>query len=455
MDAGAAPPERRLWTVLLIALALTFPLGTLLQPWLWPSRSNLPAVPRRLNAPVVLITVAGLRADRLGHLGAARTVTPALDRMAEQGISFRVCYSASNQDAASAAALLTGNCPARTGVQRAGDTLKPGQQTLAERFATVGYRTAAVVSNPELLDAGLAQGFTDFAARPLAQADAVVDAGLAAIDAAHDEPWLLWLDFSELLAPYGGAALDVSALAPDAPPGFGSDAADYDLSDAELKARGWGPQQLGWMTARYDAALARLDAAIGRLLDTLQARNRLEMLTVCVTGLRGERLDERPTRVFTHGVDLFEPSLRVPLLFRLPAQQSRGLQLTRLAQGLDVAPTLAEICLRGDSPGALGRSLKPAIQSQYVVNKGIFAQGLVSLAKGQPARAALAVRTSAGKSTVKAIVAADGALLGAYYFPQDPREVDPLPLQPQQLTELRRQWPAALGEQATCLGLNR
>jgi arylsulfatase len=117
--------------------------------------------PRALES----ITAAGLRADHLGHLGAARAVTPTLDRLAEQGVSFPVCYATSNQDVASAAALLTGNCPAGTDVHQAGEIMREGQLTLAERFADSGFHTTAVVSNPALLDAGLDQGFEEFQRR--------------------------------------------------------------------------------------------------------------------------------------------------------------------------------------------------------------------------------------------------------------------------------------------------
>lgn len=437
-------------TAALVALALALPLGALLQPWLLPSRSALPAVPRQLNAPVVLVTAAGLRADRLGHLG-GRAATPALDRLAEHGISFRTCWSASNQETASAAALLTGRCPSRTGVRAAGDVLKPGHETLAERFAAAGYVTAAVVSNPELLGAGFEQGFAGFEARPLAGADEVVEAGLAHVRAAADRPWLLWLDLSELLAPYGGAALDVADFAPDAPAGLGSTPADYDLTGQELAARGWGERELGWMTARYDAALERLDAAVGRLVAELEALNRLELSTVLVTGLRGERLGDRPARVFTHGHDLYEDSLRVPLLVRLPGQASRGLLCSRLAQGLDVAPTLADLWLRKPWDGVQGRSLKTAILSQYVVNKGLFAEGLVQPDPAAPPRPAAALRFSPGKGQLKLVLGLDGEVLGAYRFPEDAAERDGLAVRREQVEHLRAQWQAAYGEQAACL----
>jgi|GEM_PF-2038099 len=451
MEPAGSASGRRLSTVLLIVLGLLFPVGALLQPWIWPARSHMPAVPRRLNAPVVLVTVSGLRADRLGHAGAARAVTPALDRLAEKGVSFEVCYAASNQELASAAALLTGTCPARTGVRGAGEVLPARHETLAERFAAAGYRTAAVVSNPALLGVGLEQGFASFDARPGAPADEIVEAGLQQIRAANDGPWLLWLDVSELLPPYGGAALDVTAFAPDAPAGFGASLDAYDLDEATLAARSWGPRELSWLSARYDAALARVDAAIGRLADDLSASNRLDMLTLCVTGLRGERLDERPPRFFTRGIDLTEDSVCVPLLLRLPAQTSRGLRLTRLAQGVDVAPTLADLSLHATLEGATGNSLRPAFQHRTRVNRIIVAEGLVLEAAGLSLLPAVTVRATSKPTDFKTVLLQDGRLFGAWRLPGAEGEQEKVPLSSRQLDEIERNWRETLGEAADCL----
>jgi arylsulfatase A-like enzyme len=443
-------PGRRPATLLLWALALAFPVGALLLPWVWPARSHMPAVPRQLNAPIVLITASGLRADRLGHAREGRAVTPALDRLADQGVSFELCYPASNQQAPSAAALLTGCCPATAGVRAEGDVLQARHETLAERMAAAGYRTAAVVSNPALLGVGLEQGFESFEARPGAAADDVVSAGLEQIRAAHDGPWMLWLDFSELLAPYGGAGLDLAALAPSAPPGFGTSADAYDLDDAALAARGWGPRELGWLSARYDAALSRLDAAVGRLTAELLAANRLDMLTVCVTGLRGERLDEGP-RYFASGTDLSEASLDVPLLLRLPAQTARGLRSTRLAQGSDVSPTLCDMSLHGALAGATGLSLRPAFQYRMQVNKVVFAEGLVQQTVPGPTLPALAVYAAARPLNFKTLLADDGRVLGAWRLAPGEDEGLSLPVNAAQLAELKSVWREALGERSACL----
>jgi arylsulfatase len=366
--------------VALVVLALTLPVGALLQPWLLPSRSAMPAVPRRLDAPVVLITVAGLRADRVHHLGYERETTPALDDIAWHGVSFTRFFASSNDSIATLASVHTAACPAVTGVRSAADTLPTGVETLAERFVQNGYRTLAVAAHPDLPGRGLERGFQRFESMPGADADAVLRRALELLDAAPDNRTLLWVDLGDLLAPYGGPALDTRRFAPDAPPDFGADPGDYGLDDGAWAARGWGETERAWMEARYDAALFALDAALGRFVERLDAAMRLETLFLAVAGTRGERLG-RPGpggRAFWHGTDMDEASLHVPLVVRPPAQVVRGMLTPRLGSSVDLGPTLAGgLGGRFGWPGTLGKDLDDAIRHGRVPHTMVFSEGMV------------------------------------------------------------------------------
>jgi hypothetical protein len=141
----------------------------------------------------------------------------------------------------------------------------------------------------------------------------------------------------------------------------------------------------------------------------------------------------------------------VPLLFRLPAQEGRGQLIPRLAQLLDIGPTLADIALKKPWARTSGHSLKVSIQALTPVNKAIFAQGFVQDAPGEAPAAAAAVRTGAGKSMVKLILDEQGGVLGAFRLPDDAAESHSLTLGGQQLELLHQQWTTALGEQAGCV----
>jgi arylsulfatase A-like enzyme len=420
---GPRPRGERLATVALWALALTLPLGALLQPWLLPARSALPAVPLLLDAPVILITVAGLRADRLHHLGHARALTPVMDAFERSGTSFALAWANSNEERATTAALLTGRCPTEAGVREADDVLPDSVVTLGERARDHGYATGAVLANPALIGANLEQGFRHVETAPGATADAAFARALALLDGKLGQRYLLWIDLGDLQAPYGGAALDLSAFAPDAPPAFGSSAGDYGLDERAFTARGWGDQERRWLSLRYDAAVAALDASLGRFLAALDERMQLQTLMLAVTGTRGERLDERPGPVGAHGIDLYDASLRVPLLLRLPARHLIGQRTDRLAMSIDLAPTLAEIGLRKEWTDVRGTSLVPVLRNRKPVRSALYSEGRVDPEDGAPFYG-----YAFSSESYKLVTDSSGARARLTMRVKDPGERDPIPV---------------------------
>lgn len=355
--------RRRTATALLWALALTLPVGALLQPWLLPSRSALPLIPRGLHTPLLLITVPGLRADRVHHLGYGRETTPSLDRLLRHGVSFTRAYAASNDAGATLAALHAARHPLLNEVLSSDDVLPEQRLTLADRLGPHGYDSLAVLCDPSVAGMGLEQGFQEvIAVPPGGSSDDAFAAALSFIDETPSPSWFVWVDLPDLLPPYGGDFADLRHFAPEIPEGFGSEVPVSFIDATEQQRRGWGEQQLRWLSDRYDGALHHLDASIGRFLDALDERMALQTMTVCVTGTRGEEISERPGLAAAHGVDLYEPSIHVPLLFRLPAQHVRNRLLDEFARSVDIGPTLLLLALKnGERSEWLGACGKPLL----------------------------------------------------------------------------------------------
>ena len=107
----------------------------------------LPAPPKRSRPNVLMIGSDTLRADRLGHAGYRRALTPNLDRLAEQGALLTHCYVPCARTAPSLVSLFTGTWPHSHGVRDnfvsdAESTLS--QATLPGLLTASGYQTAAV-----------------------------------------------------------------------------------------------------------------------------------------------------------------------------------------------------------------------------------------------------------------------------------------------------------------------
>jgi arylsulfatase A-like enzyme len=93
--------------------------------------------------------------------------------------------------------------------------------------------------------------------------------------------------------------------------------------------------------ARYYEEIHFTDSEVGRLLDGLAERGLGDDLVVAVVADHGEMLGEKGRRPGTHSPVLFETTIRVPLLLRIPHDWSPG-EVSAQVSIVDLAPTLLE-----------------------------------------------------------------------------------------------------------------
>jgi arylsulfatase A-like enzyme/cytochrome c-type biogenesis protein CcmH/NrfG len=296
--------------------------------------------PPRPAAPqaVVLITLDTLRADRVGVYGSS-PLTPNLDGLARSGVWFTQARTVVPLTLPAHASLLTGEHPAQHGVRNNGSfRLEEARTTLAEILRGRGWRTAAFVSS-FVLDAqfGLQQGFETYEG-PLSSSEAaagihepergaaeITDAAVRWLAGRGAEPFFLWVHYFDPHAPY---------LPPE-------------------------PFRSRHGEAPYDGEVAYMDQELGRLLEALRRLPPGLTPLVAAAGDHGESLGEHGEE--THGLFLYEATLRVPLILAGAGVPARGAD-AREATLLDLAPTLLT-ALRQPAPAALpGRDLlAPAV----------------------------------------------------------------------------------------------
>jgi arylsulfatase A-like enzyme len=245
---------------------------------------------------VLLISIDATRADHLSTYGYPRPTSPNLDQLAKRAVVFERAWSPSNFTATSLYSVMTGLYPSAFlhGLRIAAH---PGL-ALAERLATAGYRTEAIVDlHPALphVYAGFARVDDSLGVRAAkavrnrstaTTADELARLGVAAIERfsqTPDTPFFMWMHLSEPHAEY--------------------------LAHAGLE---FGPRDMD----RYDAEIAAADAAVGTLLAALDAQGRLADTLVVVTSDHGESFGEHG--VFTHGQSVYEEELHVPFIISLP-----------------------------------------------------------------------------------------------------------------------------------------
>ena len=285
------------------------------------------AQPARPN--VLLITIDTVRADHIGAYGAKAVATPAIDRLAREGVRFADATTQAPLTGPAHAAILTGRYPARFGVRdNASAPIPAGVTSIAELFKSNRYRTGgfvgAFILGPEY---GFAHGFDTFDAsfarfntsmklQAQRRGGEVTDAAIAWIgnqppapsnQPPATNPWFAWVHLYDAHAPYD-------------PP-------------APFRAR--------FQSSPYDGEIAYVDSCVARLVATLEQAGQLDRTVVVVIADHGEGLGDHGEA--EHGLFLYESVLHVPWIMRLPGGVSGGTVVKTQVRAIDAMPTIAAI----------------------------------------------------------------------------------------------------------------
>ena len=319
----------------------------------WGSRSAAPSP----SQVVLLVSLDTTRADHLGPYGHPEAVTPHLDQLASEGMVFERHIAAAPTTLASHTTLMTGNYPHTHGISRNIYTVSSDNEMLAEVFEEEGWRTAAFLGAMPLQSAsGFTQGFQhvdetfsrtrgrDLVDQAERGGDEVTDAVLSWIDGegrGDGEPVFLFVHYFDPHAPYAP---------PEPYRSMYGDVTDPDAGSMKYvhKTRSLGKRGSERVAQRH-AALQRLylgeiswtDAQLGRLVDGLKARGWYDQAMVIVTADHGET-QVGHSEVWNHGYTVYDETVRIPLLMRLPDSQRAGARVRRLVGNLDLYPTLLE-----------------------------------------------------------------------------------------------------------------
>ncbi|MGH9542853.1 MAG: sulfatase [Terriglobales bacterium] len=306
--------------------------------------------PRSAAQNVILISIDTLRADHLHCYGYRLETSPNLDRLAHEGVRFADAYTTIPLTLPAHTAIMTGELPARSGVEDYTSRLSPrGPATLAELLRAHGFATAAVVAAPVLDHRfGLSRGFDVYEDQiapitleglnwvPKRLAGDGVNRALAWIKTHWERKFFFWLHLYDPHRPR------------------------------------WAPAPIAAeFQSPYDAEIAYADHEVGRLLDGLRTMGLYAKTIIAVVADHGESLGEHGES--THGFFVYRATLRVPLILRLPAGQdveARGQVIHTNVANFDLFPTILELEHVALPPNIDAASLLPLLGAHFPASGG-------------------------------------------------------------------------------------
>jgi len=314
---------------------------------------------------ILLVSVDTTRADHLACYGHPEVKTPNIDRLAAEGTLFTQCISSAPLTLPSHATMLTGSYPFVHGARDNGlFTVPEENQTLAEIFKAAGYATHAEVATLVLKhESGMRQGFDTYgdvqpteahrkfkrftpdpwdtdmegeappaieAEKPKIESDRkagdITDCGIELLTqrAASDEPFFMFLHYFDPHWPH------------EAPEPFASEYRDS-----------------------YLAEIAYFDQEFGRLMNVLEELGFADNTFVILTSDHGEGRGQHGE--YTHSTYLYDTTLHVPLVMRLPGQVPAGQVIETQVRLVDLAPTIVDCARLERTEQMQGESLLPLV----------------------------------------------------------------------------------------------
>ena len=349
---------------------------------------------------VILITLDACRFDHMSFAGYFRDTCPNLTKTAEEMSLLLNNYAVIPQSEPAIISILTGTYPHTHGIQNLGKNMSANGVMLQEILKNKGYKTACMSIEQNENDA-LRKDFDEFneirwriksrlsreikrifnKKRGYGAAEIVTDNAMDWIRKNKQNNFFLYMHYMELHWPYAPPAPYDHIFDPD----YKGNHHFNDLDNGKIKRgdnvfnNNLPEEERRHAIAHYDGAILYMDMHLNRLIEFLKKENLWENSIIVIVGDHGEHLGEHGI-YYNHIASVYQPSLRVPLLIKIPKTNTNAGKINALTESIDIMPTILGALNIPTESGIEGKSLMPLINGQSEkIRDCAFAETGVSL----------------------------------------------------------------------------
>lgn len=343
---------------------------------------------------LVFVSFDALQAAHVGSLGYSRDVTPTIDAMARQGVSFHNTISVASWTVPASMTWFTGVYPSehrmtnkfavyQPPLRKVANLkeLAPDLITLADILKENGYATGGFTGNAGVSGGfGYEQGFDVYYYEKgrFGSMDQSIPEALTWLRENKDRKFFLFLhgyDIHFQNSPATG--FDYRFVDRGYNHRYTGSEQEQELLREEGLEKGrvvMSDEDVRFWRAVYDEKIQRTDAKYRKFLEELDRLGVSERTLFVLTSDHGTELYEHQR--FDHGFTLYNELLHVPLILKLPGQTTSKVVPDRVSS-IDVMPTLLDLLDARVSDKARkqlrGVSLVPALQGERVA-RDVFSE---------------------------------------------------------------------------------
>ncbi|OGL40550.1 MAG: hypothetical protein A3C43_01430 [Candidatus Schekmanbacteria bacterium RIFCSPHIGHO2_02_FULL_38_11] len=332
---------------------------------------------------IVLISIDTLRTDHLGCYGYSRNTSPNIDRIAKEGVLFKNVISSSSWTSPAMASLFTSLYTSKHGVIHG--VMKEGKVYSQEVFSdslvripTVlkkhGYFTMGFSSNPHMTKAlGFSKDFDIFVYGKYFNARKINKAalGFKKKNLPKNKKLFLWVHYFDPHWKYNPMKPWIDE--------YSKNITMKNFNEIKLKQN---PKEfimeyklkenkelIKFLMDCYDSEINFTDEALGNLLRRLNLDK--DKTLIIIVADHGEEFFEHND--FTHGNNLYNETLRIPLIIKFPRSMNvKGMSIKENVGIIDVFPTILDALNIPQESTFDGKSLLPLIVKRKGYDKRVI-----------------------------------------------------------------------------------